>query len=343
MRFVNRIWEGEETGDRLARAVLFPFEALYRGVVAVRSELYDRSLVQIHASSIPVISIGNLTVGGTGKTPFASWIAGRLTDLGMKPAIVLRGYGGDEVLVHRRLNPGMQVIADASRSSGIAAAAANGATVAVLDDAFQHRRAMRDADIVLFSADSWTGKPRLLPVGPWREPISAVRRASLAVITRKAASDESVADLSSALMVAGPLVPQAVVRLVMTRLTRAAGSVSSMDLQKLEGKKILAVSAVGNPDSFARQLRELGAEALTCSYPDHHAFSHNDIAVIIAKSTSVDFIVCTLKDAVKLASRWPASAPPLWYVSQTVSVENGAAQIDKVLARIQSHNSSQPN
>jgi tetraacyldisaccharide 4'-kinase len=342
LRFVKRIWEGDEAADRLARAVLFPFETLYRGVVAVRSELYDRALVHIQASSIPVVSVGNLTVGGTGKTPFASWVAQRFRALGMNPAIVLRGYGADEVLVHRRLNPGMQVIADVSRSSGIATAAANGATVAILDDAFQHRQAMRDADIVLLSADSWTGRPRLLPAGPWREPISAVRRASLAVITRKAASDSSVADLATALDIAAPQVPRAVVELRMTGLTRVAQPDVSMKLESLRGKKILAVSAVGNPHAFTDQLRALGAEPIACSYPDHYAFSHSDVAAIIAKSGVSDLIVCTLKDAVKLASRWPAGGPPLWYVSQTVSVESGAAQIDRLLDRIQSHKSSQP-
>jgi tetraacyldisaccharide 4'-kinase len=260
----------------------------------------------------------------------------------MRPAIVLRGYGADEVLVHRRLNPGMQVIADVSRSSGIATAAAHGASVAVLDDAFQHRQAMRDVDIVLFSADSWTGKARLLPAGPWREPISAARRASLAVITRKAADDKSVADLSAAIERAAPLVPRAVVNLQMTRLTNVAEPATSIDLTALIAKRILAVSAVGNPDAFANQLRDLGAQVVACTYPDHYAFSRSDVAVIIAKSTSVDMIVCTLKDAVKLASRWPAEGPSLWYVSQTVSVQSGAAQIDRVLERIQSHKSSQP-
>jgi tetraacyldisaccharide 4'-kinase len=342
VRFVEHVWEGDNAADRLARAVLIPFEALYRGVVAVRGELYDRSLVHIQASSIPVVSVGNLTVGGTGKTPVASWIAARLRSAGMNPAIVLRGYGADEVLVHRRLNPGMQVIADVSRSSGIAAAAANGATVAVLDDAFQHRQAMRDVDIVLLSADSWTGKARLLPAGPWREPLNAIGRASLAVITRKAAADGKVADLSAAVSRAAPLVPQATVAISMTGLTQATGSRESSSLDVLKGKKVLAVSAIGNPRAFESQLRALGADIFAPDFPDHHAFSRDDVAEIIHSSTNADMIVCTLKDAVKLASRWPPDGPPLWYVSQTVSVESGAAQIDRVLERIQSHKSSQP-
>jgi len=154
VRFVERIWEGNGVPERVARAVLFPFEELYRGVVAVRGQLYDRELLGSIHSSIPVISVGNLTVGGTGKTPVANWIAGTLREHGAKPAIVLRGYGIDEILVHRELTPGLPVIAAKDRAEGIGRAAAAGATVVVLDDAFQHRRAARDADIVIVSADS---------------------------------------------------------------------------------------------------------------------------------------------------------------------------------------------
>lgn len=342
MRFVKRIWEGDEAADRLARAVLFPFESLYRGIVAVRGELYDRSLVHVQASSIPVVSVGNLTVGGTGKTPFASWIAQRLSNMGMQPAVVLRGYGADEVVVHRRLNPGMQVIANPSRSTGIAEAAEKGANVAVLDDAFQHRQAMRDVDIVLVSADSWTGKARMLPAGPWREPLGAIARASLAVITRKAASDAATTDLAAAVTKAGPLVPQAVVNLGMTGLSQVNGSREGTTLDALKTRKVLAVTAIGNPDAFASQLRALGAVVTTRSYPDHHPYSRDDAAEIIRNSGDADMIVCTLKDAVKLAPRWPADGPPLWYVSQTVSVVSGAAEIDAALARIRSYKSTQP-
>jgi tetraacyldisaccharide 4'-kinase len=341
VRFVEQIWDGEATADRLARAALRPFEVLYRGVVAVRGELYDRSLVRIDDSPIPVVSVGNLTVGGTGKTPVASWIASSLSKLGMQPAIVLRGYGGDEILVHRALNPGMQVIADASRSAGIATAAGNGANVAVLDDAFQHRQARRDADVVLLSADSWTGKARLLPAGPWREPLSAIGRASLAVITRKAASDDRVANLATAVSRAAKLVPQAVVNLSLAGLTRATRPEECLTLGELKGRKVLAVSAIGNPTAFEGQLRALGADAIAITFPDHHAFSRDDIERIIRQSASADLIVCTLKDAVKLAPQWPAGAPPLWYVSQTVSAVSGADEIDRVLSRIRSYKSSQ--
>ncbi len=342
MRLADRIWAGDDAADRLGRAVLFPFEIIYRAAVAVRSELYDRSVIEIHASSIPVISIGNLTVGGTGKTPVAGWIASRLAASGMKPAIVLHGYGGDEILVHRSLNPGIAVIADTDRAAGVARAAAGGATVAVLDDGFQHRSARRDADVVLLSADSWTGNTRLLPAGPWREPLSSLARASLVIIIRKAASDASVREAASAAHRVAPLVPRAVIRISMTKLIDSRSPHRSTDLKTISGKKVFAVSAIGDPGAFANQLRQLGATVIERRYADHHEFSESDVATIIAESTGSDLTVCTLKDSVKLEPLWPAEGCPLWYVSQAVTVENGDDGIDRLLTNLESFKSSKP-
>ncbi len=304
--------------------------------------MYDRLLIETHASPIPVISIGNLTVGGTGKTPLAAWFASRLAASGMKPAIVLRGYGADEVLVHQRLNPKIDVIAGPDRRAAIARAAASGATVVVLDDGFQHRSAGRDEDVVLLSADSWTGNTRLLPAGPWREPLSALSRASLVIVTRKAASDTAVRETVSAARDAAPKVAVAVVRISMTKLSSSKNGEQSADLTDVSGKRVLAVSAIGNPEAFANQLRQRGATVIERSYQDHHAFSKPDADTIVAESAGNDFIVCTLKDFVKLESVWPADGPPLWYVSQAVTVESGDDEIDLVLTNLESFNLSRP-
>jgi tetraacyldisaccharide 4'-kinase len=342
VRLAERIWEGNDAGDRLGRILLSPFEVIYRGIVAVRGELYDRAIIESRAASIPVVSVGNLTVGGTGKTPVASWIASRLSALGMTPAIVLRGYGIDEVLVHQRLNPGVAVVVDADRASGIALAAANGATVAVLDDGFQHRRSRRDADIVLVSADSWTGKTRMLPAGPWREPLDSISRASLAVITRKSADDRTVTEVARAIRAVAPELAQAVVSLTMGNLVSATDAHIRTELASMSGKRVIAVSAVGNPGAFAAQLRAAGAIVTSRAYADHHAFSIDEALNIAAESKRYEMTVCTLKDAVKLGPMWPADARPLWYVSQAVSVESGAAAIDSLLASFKSFKPSQP-
>lgn len=332
---IERIWAGDSASDKIARAVLSPVGVLYHGATAIRSLLYDGGVLKVRASAIPVVSVGNLTVGGTGKTPVSAWLAARLAQSGRSPAIVLRGYGGDEPLVHSRINPGIPVIVAAERASGIRKAAANGADVAILDDAFQHRKASRDVDVVLVSADDWSGTQRLLPTGPFREPMSALRRASAVFITRKSASEAQVESVRSAVAGEAPGIPVAVLRLELSELTRATPPAESIPAAMLAGKKILAVAAVGNPTAFFRQLQSLGAVVVPMAYPDHHPYKAQDIAVVSAKSAECDYVVCTLKDAVKLGPVWPASRTPLWYVSLAVQVESGEAAIDALIMRLQ--------
>src|SRR5471032_2745808 len=168
------VWESSAIGARVVRAALIPFSWVYAATVAARNAAYDRGWLRSHRLALPAISVGNLSVGGTGKTPVSAFIAARLAELGARPAIVMRGYGGDEPLVHARLNPGIPVVVTADRVRGTADARANGRTVVVLDDAFQHRRAKRDADLVLLSADR-AGPVRALPAGPWREPLTSLK------------------------------------------------------------------------------------------------------------------------------------------------------------------------
>ncbi|HUQ47787.1 MAG TPA: tetraacyldisaccharide 4'-kinase [Gemmatimonadaceae bacterium] len=333
MRFVDDIWTGETATDQLVRAALFPFAGLYGGLISVRGQLYDHGVLPSVQSSIPVISVGNLTVGGTGKTPVASWIAKRLSEKGAKPAIVLRGYGGDEILVHQQLLPGLPVVAGKNRAEGVRLAAEQGATVAVLDDAFQHRRAKRDADIVLVSADSWTGKVRLLPAGPWRESLDAIKRASVVLITRKAAELAKVSAVSRAIAHIAPELPQATVRLRMSGLVKATDPEETRPLSIVSGRSVLAISAIGDPTAFNDQLTLLGAEVTPISFPDHYPFLADDAERIAKRTNDYDIVVCTLKDAVKLRSIWPAGGRSLWYVSQSLDVEKGAANIDNLLGR----------
>ncbi len=335
MRLIERIWRGTDTVSRAARAALIPFEGAYRVATATRGWLYDRSLLRAEPSRIPVVSVGNISVGGTGKTPFTAWIAGELSRRGAQPAVVLRGYGGDEPLVHARLNPGIPVVIERRRADGIRRAAELGATVAVLDDAFQHRAAARSADIVLLAAEQWSAPLRLLPAGPWREPLTSVRRASVAVITRKIADDSSVARLAAAVRDAAPLVPQAVLRFTLGDLRRASKSSGSdtRPLAAMDGQEVIALAGIVDAGAFFRQLERAGAVVTPFAYPDHHAFSSADIDAVLRSVRSGDaMIVCTLKDAVKLAPIWPATAPALWYVSQALEVESGREALENIVA-----------
>jgi tetraacyldisaccharide 4'-kinase len=293
--------------------------------------MYAAGILRTIEPALPAISVGNLTVGGTGKTPFASWLASRLAR-DAKPAIVLRGYGGDETEVHRRLNPSMPVVAAADRVSAIADAKRAGADLVVMDDAYQHLRVRRRLDIVLVSAEQLMRARRLLPAGPWREPLESARRAQLIVVTRKSATDSEVRAGLEALRTAAPSIPIATVRLSPAELI-SAGSGERRTLAALESQSVLAIVAIGEPTAFVSQLEAAGARVTLRAFRDHHAFSDAEVLALSAEARRHGLAVCTLKDAVKLGGRWPA-AIGLWYVSQQLVVEQGATDLDRVLDRV---------
>ena len=327
--WVHSLWNDDGLGWQLARAALTPAELLFRGVSASRGSLYSSGILSSHATAIPALSVGNLTVGGTGKTPLAAYIARRLQTAGAKPAIVLRGYGEDEVLVHQALNPDVEVVVEKDRVAGSEEARRRGCDLVVLDDAFQHRRAKRVADIVVVSADGWTdARRRLIPAGPWREPLDAARRASLAIITRKAASLERARTVEVAVRESAGIVTT-IAHLEATALRRV-GSDESISTSALRGTSVLAISAIGDPKAFEAQLVASGATVESIVFRDHHHFTKAEADRLAGRAVQHDRIVCTLKDAVKLQPLWPGPSP-LWYVSQRVDVESGSGALDDVL------------
>jgi len=325
------LWLSDAGAARVARAALAPAERAMAGVVAVRNTLYDRGALRERSAPIPVVSVGNLTVGGTGKTPVAAWLAASLLQRGAAPAVVLRGYGDDEPLVHAALNPSVPVVVSPDRAEGVATAAGRGADIAVLDDAFQHRRIARDADIVLVAADGWSIPRRLLPAGPWREPLASLRRADLAVITSKAASEVEIEATRAAIAYAAPGTPIAGVSLELGDLRRFGEPEARLPDGALSGAAVLAIAAVGNPQAFFAQLRRAGAAVEAHAFPDHHRFTPDEARALAARTPRSGMAVCTLKDAVKLAPLWPADAPALWYVSQPVRVGWGAGHFERLL------------
>ncbi|HEU4722681.1 MAG TPA: tetraacyldisaccharide 4'-kinase [Gemmatimonadaceae bacterium] len=339
---LEQLWYGDSLRAHLARAALRPAELVYAGAVRVRGTLYDRGLLARHAAPLPVLAVGNLSVGGTGKTPVTAWAVARLRERGARPAVVLRGYGGDEPIVHERLNPGLTVVVDPDRVRGARAAHAAGADCVVMDDAFQHRRVVRLQDWVLVSAERFDVATRLLPAGPLREPRGALARASVVIVTRKIASAARAAEIADRLESASR-VPAAVVHLAPSGTVNAVdGSPRGLDV--LRDARVVAVAAVGAPDDFFGQLRELGArEVRGFAFRDHHDFSSDDVRRVVAAASGADAVVCTLKDAVKLAPLWPRDAIPLWYVSQRADVERGAAVLDASLASILAARASTPS
>jgi tetraacyldisaccharide 4'-kinase len=325
--FVRTFWDGGAgTTGVLLQAILFPFRLAYHAVIALRNFAYDRSWLPSERAPIPVVSIGNLSVGGTGKTPFARWIVDALLRRGARPAVLHGGYGADEPALHRRWHADVPVEVGKDRVASAHAAAAQGATVAVLDDGFQHRRLERALDIVLLAAEEWRGNVRLLPAGPWREPLSALERADLIVVTRRSASRAeavSVADTVRA-RIHGKAIAIAAIR--PSGWTRARQDVSA------PSEPAVAVAAIARPDLFVTNATEAGARIVeVLSFPDHHAFTREDAERILSVASGRP-ILMTGKDAVKLVD--PIAETDVWILEQAVEIEAGAVVVEQLLDKL---------
>ena len=339
---IERIWFGDGGPARAARAALLPAERVFAGVSGLRTLLYDAGWVKGRSASIPVVSVGNISVGGTGKTPIAAWIARWLGDHGGHPAIVMRGYGEDEPLVHRTINPDIPVVTGADRVAAVDEASTLGADIAVLDDGFQHRRLQRDVDIVVISADQWTDEVHLLPAGPWREPLSAVRRASLVIVTRKAATERAVDRVNEAISRVAARVPRMTVHLAPDELIRVDGS-ERVSVSAMKDEHVTVVAAIGDPPAFFRQIERHASRIHPMAFRDHHKFSAADVTRIVTEASGSARVVGTLKDVVKLRDLWPRGAPPLWYVSQRVVVERGVGGLEQLLESALRARSTRPS
>lgn len=324
-RLIRWLWTSRRPDARLARLGLLPFAGLWRAGMAVRNLAFDRGWMTVHDLPLPAVAVGNLTVGGSGKTPVASWIAAHYASRGLVPGILLRGYGGDEELVHRHLVPEARVVADPDRRAGAERALAQGAQVLVLDDAFQRRDVWREFNIALVSAETSRAVRWPLPAGPWREGLHALARADALIVTRKRADGAVALDLARRL---APLLkgPVGVVHLGVQEY-RGLTSGRRVDRGELEGKRVVAASAIADPDAFVSQTKATGAQVQVASWRDHHEFRDEDLAWLAKAARKSDFVVVTEKDAVKLRDRWPASVPEPLVARLELTWEEGEAAI----------------
>ncbi len=307
---------------RGALTAIAPAGWVYGAAMSLRWSLYDTGLWASGVPSCPVVSVGNITLGGTGKSPAVAWVVSRLIEAGYRPAVISRGYGGDlaevtavsggtgevlssppasdEAVMLARMFPAVPVITGRDRPEAAQRAAAEfGAEVIVVDDGFQHMALGRDMDLVVLRGERPFGNGRVFPAGALREPLAALRRAGAVLLTGSVGTEAR-----KMVERAAPRVPVFFGSLKPVALTDASGRMVG-EPAGLKGATVVAVSGIGHPEGFARTLEELGVRILAHhAYPDHAIYSSGTLEGILRslKETGADFILTTEKDIVKMAA-----------------------------------------
>ena len=353
-RWIRRAWERKRLSGKIIWVLLLPFSCFFFIAVHIRNLLFSLHWLRSLALQRPVISIGNLTVGGTGKTPSCLWLAQELGRRGLKVAILSRGYkrkatepvvlcpstngspvsetggdaaaAGDEPFMMARLY-GQIVSVDKERyRAGQALLRQCDVDVFILDDGFQHRQLKRDVDLVLLGNDpaGW-----LLPAGPFREPRNALRRADYFLLTAAQNTWKPlIGSVANGTCFAGSLEAVALVGFE-SKLWK------EHPLSLLYRSRILAVTGIANPDGFYRTIRDCEGEIVDIlEFPDHHLYSSYDWQQINRAARNVDLIVTTEKDIVKLVG-FPFAKDKLLALRVAMVVENAEALVQAVLDRIQ--------
>ena len=325
----------------LSRAGLALLEGPYRLAVAVRNALYDAGVRRAWHAPVPVVSVGNLTLGGTGKTPMVEYVARRLLARDRNVVILSRGYGAEgdvndeAAMLERRLGdvPHLQDPDRVRLARG--AVREYDADVLLLDDAFQHRRLARDLDLVLLDATEPFGYGHVFPRGLLREPVRALRRADLVVLTR---SDLCPADrvrrTQREVERHAPHAGWVVTRHRPIDLVGAAGDVQP--LSDLGGAGVLAFAGIGNPQAFRSTLERAGARVIDWrEFDDHHDYVPGDIAdlALWAEQQRPDLVVTTEKDLVKI-ERHALCGVPLLAVRIEVEVLEGNDLLEQSLDEV---------
>jgi tetraacyldisaccharide 4'-kinase len=314
-------------GRAVADVVLRPAEWLYRSAVVARAAAYRRGLLHPEAPALPVLSVGNLLVGGAGKTPVAAYLAARLRALGARPAIVHGGYAADEPRLHTFWHPDIPVIVGRDRRRAVRDAVAVGADAAVLDDGFQHLALERTVDLVLVPVERWSPTPRLLPRGPWREAPAALRRADIVALSHRGAPPARVAEVRASVAVFGPApVAEFVVEAVGWR------RLGDGDHDGAPAGPALGVCAIADPEGFRRSAATAGARLTDLvTYEDHHDYDATDLARL-RRIAGDRPILTTEKDAVKLGAL--ARDTQVWALRERVRLVAGETVIAAALERL---------
>lgn len=312
MRWLERHWYG----DSLVSRALLPLSGMYRAAMALRRFLYHAGVRRRVRIAAPVVVVGNLTLGGTGKTPLAIWLARLLAEAGYRPGIVTRGYGGraahwpqtvgvdsdpdqvgDEPIVLAR-RAGCPVVADPNRARAAAQLVEHhGCDAVISDDGLQHLRLARDIEVVVIDGERRFGNGRCLPAGPLREPAKRALAADARVVQGDARAGEWG------------------MQLVTRGFFSLAGGDRPVSQAMFGSNPVHAVAGIGWPQRFFAQLARLGLNVVAHPFPDHYRFLPTDI-----EFTDGYAVIMTQKDAVKCERFAPASA---WYLAVEAELDPG--------------------
>jgi tetraacyldisaccharide 4'-kinase len=288
----------------ILRWLLWPLSLLYGIAVRLRLWLYARGTFETKHLRTPVISVGNLTVGGTGKTPMVIWLAERFLAAGKRVAILSRGYKGrgetsDEIeMIRYRLNERVLFGIGANRYEQGRRLEQQGVDVFLLDDGFQHLQLARDVNLLLMDAAQTLGREMLLPAGRLREPVSAMSRASLLVFTRTETSAGAAAAIGQ---LQGYPVFSAATRLLGFR--RFVGGVPVLPRAEIGEGPFMAFCGIGNPRAFFLDLQNWQIQVVRAqAFPDHHRYTTGEVEALAeaARAAGARAFVTTEKDAQNL-------------------------------------------
>jgi tetraacyldisaccharide 4'-kinase len=339
-----RLISGESRGpwSALERLVLRAAAVPYGMAVRLRNAAYRRGWLRSERVPVPVVSVGNLTAGGTGKTPCVEYVARFYRGLGRRVAVLSRGYGGaggsnDEALVLEENLPDVPHLQGADRVALARIALEElESEVLVLDDGFQHSRLARDLDLVLVDATAPWGHGHLLPRGLLREPPTGLRRAGVIVLTR---CDQVPAEQRERLrQTIARLAPdEPVVETTHRPVELSNGDGTSTSLDVLRERPVAAFCGLGNPEAFRRTLLDLGGDvAAFRTYPDHHGYTRADVEELrrwAGELPAGTVIVTTQKDLVKLRLARLGDRP-LWCLRIRLCVEAGQDVLDGCLRSV---------
>lgn len=296
-------------GPALARGGLRIAEVPYAAAMRLRNWRYDSGRSRIHRVDVPVISVGNLTLGGTGKTPMVAWLARWLRDHNVRVTLISRGYGStgggrnDEALELELQLPDVPHLQNADRIAAAAVAIEEfECQMILLDDGFQHRRLARDLDIVLLDACEPFGYGHVFPRGLLREPVCGLSRAQVVALSR--ADMKSAEERETIRRTVARYAPQAA-WLEMTHQPRCLRSAAGLEtaFDSLTNQPVAAFCGIGNPQGFRHTLESIGCRITAFrEFPDHHAYARDDIADLTgwAADAHAAAVICTQKDLVKI-------------------------------------------